>query len=101
SCPTATAVLQVPALTLLEGDRAALRCRIRQESDILVHFYHNGTALWWHRAETELPLPTLQLHDSGHYSCKFRSRSWPPLWVESAPATVTVHGEHPTPHTSA
>ncbi|NXU67099.1 FCRLB protein, partial [Horornis vulcanius] len=90
SYPTATPVLQVPVQLLLEGDRMTLRCRVRQKVlDVLVHFYHNGTAMGWHLAEKDLHI--LQLHHSGHYSCKFHSRRWPSVWVESAPVSVTVH----------
>ncbi|NXR46033.1 FCGR2 protein, partial [Hippolais icterina] len=96
SCPTATAVLQVPAQALLEGDTVTLRCRVRQNESVpVVRFYHDGNYLLWYYRRTELTLPPLQLHHSGHYGCSVSPSFWPPLWDELAvTVTVTVHGEH-------
>ncbi|NXX25194.1 FCGR2 protein, partial [Nicator chloris] len=103
SCPTATPVLQVPAGPLLEGDTVTLRCRVRQKNPApFVRFFHHEKGLAWYIRQTELSLPPLQLRHSGRYRCSVEGRSWPwpPVWDESAPVAVTVHGEHPTPHTS-
>ncbi|NXO92473.1 FCRLB protein, partial [Certhia brachydactyla] len=85
SCPTATPVLQVPAGTLLEGDKVTLRCRVRQKESVSVaHFYHDGKLLWRHFGSTELSLSPLQLQHSGRYSCSVRGNPWSSRWMESA-----------------
>ncbi|XP_072774455.1 Fc receptor-like protein 4 [Taeniopygia guttata] len=90
-------VLQVPTQTLLEGDTVTLRCRYRQGNPVSsVFFYHEEKELEFQNG-TELFLSHLQLHHSGRYRC----RGWVNSrvaqgWEDSAPVTVTVHGEHPT-----
>ncbi|XP_059727383.1 low affinity immunoglobulin gamma Fc region receptor II-like [Haemorhous mexicanus] len=89
-------VLQVPARALLEGDTVTLRCRAWQNRTVTrVSFYHEWKELGGLRDGTELSLSPLQRSHSGSYHCK----GWLELWAlekfwESAPVTVTVHGEH-------
>ncbi|NXI17500.1 FCGR3 protein, partial [Irena cyanogastra] len=93
-CPPDQLVLQVPARALLEGDTVTLRCRVRSNKPVTsVSFYCEEKKLQGLRNGTELSLSPLQPHHSGHYRCKGRVSSW--RWKESAPVTVTVHGEHP------
>uniref|UniRef100_A0A8C3NCS6 Uncharacterized protein n=1 Tax=Geospiza parvula TaxID=87175 RepID=A0A8C3NCS6_GEOPR len=72
SCPTDDLVLQVPAWVLLEGDKVTLRCRCR-------HWKHTvtGVRFFWDEKDlgesvngTELSLSSLQLNQSGSYSCE-------------------------------
>ncbi|NWH41912.1 FCGR2 protein, partial [Chloropsis hardwickii] len=97
-----TPVLQVPAQALLEGDAVTLRCRVMQKESVLeVRFYHDGKDLGRYFRRTELFLHPLQLNHSGRYHYNVRGSSWPEwsLWAQPEPVTVTVHGEHSTPHT--
>uniref|UniRef100_A0A8U7NVP4 Uncharacterized protein n=1 Tax=Corvus moneduloides TaxID=1196302 RepID=A0A8U7NVP4_CORMO len=105
-------VLQVPARALLEGDTVTLRCRSWQNKPVTwVSFYREEKQLQLFRDGTELSLSPLRLHHSGRYRCRgwvYSEVSWGWIKLESAPVTVTVHGEHPTaatltprhPHTS-
>ncbi|NXU20600.1 FCGR3 protein, partial [Pardalotus punctatus] len=91
-CPAATAVLQVPARALLEGDTVTLRCRgWRQEFLTAVRFYHDGKDLGWAPRGTQLSLPPLELNHSGQYSCKAKVGFMLSPWEQSEPVTVTVH----------
>ncbi|XP_039943889.1 Fc receptor-like protein 3 [Hirundo rustica] len=82
-------VLQVPAVTLLEGDTVTLRCRGMLDMSVTrVRFYLDEKDLGGSFRGTELLLSPLQLHHSGHYRC----RGSFPFWASvSAPVTVTVH----------
>uniref|UniRef100_A0A8U7NWL9 Uncharacterized protein n=1 Tax=Corvus moneduloides TaxID=1196302 RepID=A0A8U7NWL9_CORMO len=111
--PPSLLVLQVPARALLEGDTVTLRCRSWQNKPVTwVSFYREEKQLQLFRDGTELSLSPLRLHHSGRYRCRgwvYSEVSWGWIKLESAPVTVTVHGEHPTaatltprhPHTSA
>ncbi|NXI14574.1 FCGR3 protein, partial [Irena cyanogastra] len=95
-CSTDNLVLQAPARVLLEGDTVTLRCRGGWNVLVTwVTFYHEEKEQGGHRNESELSLSPLQLNHSGRYRCKGWVSSWG--WKESAPVTVTVHGEHPQP----
>ncbi|RMB93935.1 hypothetical protein DUI87_29671 [Hirundo rustica rustica] len=94
-------VLQVPAVTLLQGDTVTLlqgdtvtlRCRGMQNMSIIgLRFYQDEKDLGGSLRGTELLLSPVQLHHSGRYRCRGSVNSWPSA---SAPVTVTVHGEHP------
>uniref|UniRef100_A0A8D2PF45 Ig-like domain-containing protein n=1 Tax=Zosterops lateralis melanops TaxID=1220523 RepID=A0A8D2PF45_ZOSLA len=63
-------VLQVPALTLLEGEKVTLRCRAMDMSDTRVQFYQDEKNLGGSHMRTELSRSPLQLSHSGHYHCK-------------------------------
>uniref|UniRef100_A0A8C3QNG1 Ig-like domain-containing protein n=1 Tax=Cyanoderma ruficeps TaxID=181631 RepID=A0A8C3QNG1_9PASS len=94
-------VLQVPARALLEGDRMTLRCRVTQDMSVTgVRFYHKDKDLGRPVSDTELSVSPLQLHHSGHYHCGGLVGSGMSQWQNSAPVTVTVHGEHPHIFTS-
>uniref|UniRef100_A0A8U7NUZ3 Uncharacterized protein n=1 Tax=Corvus moneduloides TaxID=1196302 RepID=A0A8U7NUZ3_CORMO len=113
SVSNAWLVLQVPARALLEGDTVTLRCRSWQDKPVTwVSFYREEKQLQQFRDGTKLSLSPLQLYRSGRNRCRGWvdsevSKGWKES--ESAPVTVTVHGEHPTaatltprhPHTSA
>ncbi|NXU42540.1 FCRLA protein, partial [Drymodes brunneopygia] len=95
-CPPESLVLQAPARALLEGDTVTLRCRVRQDNPVTgMRFYHEEKALGGPFRRTELSLSLLQLHHSGRYRCGGLLGSGMSRWHNSAPATVTVHGEHP------
>ncbi|NXG26679.1 FCGR3 protein, partial [Grallaria varia] len=95
-CPTDWPVLQVPVQALLEGDTVTLRCRGWRDITLTqVQFYHEGKDLEGPLEGTELSLPFLQLHHRGQYGCGGWVGSGQSLRKESAPMTVTVHGEHP------
>uniref|UniRef100_A0A8U8AT41 Uncharacterized protein n=1 Tax=Geospiza parvula TaxID=87175 RepID=A0A8U8AT41_GEOPR len=83
---------------LLEGETVTLRCRGWQDNPMTsVSFYHEEKELQVVPSGTELSLSPLQLNHSGSYCCKGWVNPWG--WNESAPVTVTVHGEHPqSPH---
>ncbi|NXX24855.1 FCGR3 protein, partial [Nicator chloris] len=86
-CPSERLVLQVPAGPLLEGDTVTLRCRRwRNRSVTSVTFYRGDERV-------KRSLSPLQLTHSGRYRCEGLDGTDP---LESAPVTVTVHGEHPT-----
>uniref|UniRef100_A0A8D2QSZ8 Ig-like domain-containing protein n=1 Tax=Zosterops lateralis melanops TaxID=1220523 RepID=A0A8D2QSZ8_ZOSLA len=90
-------VLQAPAQAMLEGDTVTLRCRCRREMSVTaVRFCHGDKKVRMSLLGTELSLSPLQLHHSGPYHCRGWMNSWLPLWAQSVPVTVTVHGEHPT-----
>ncbi|NXI14418.1 FCGR2 protein, partial [Irena cyanogastra] len=94
-CPPDQLGLQVPAWALLEGDTVTLRCRVRWNKPVtFVSFYREEKKLWGLRDGAKLFLSPLQLNHSGCYHCKGRVSSW--RWKESAPVTVTVHGEQST-----
>ncbi|NXM94777.1 FCGR2 protein, partial [Sylvia borin] len=95
-------VLQVPARPLLEGDTVTLRCCSWQDKSLTrVRFYRGDESMRF-LSGIELSMSPLQLHQSSHYSCGAWMDSWLSQdWKESAPVTVTVHGELPTCHTSA
>ncbi|NWI56137.1 FCRLA protein, partial [Calyptomena viridis] len=96
-CRTDRLVLQVPARALLEGDTVTLRCRGWNDYKVTeVRFYHDGKGLGSSLKGAELSLSSLQLHHGGRYRCAGRVMY---LVEESAPVTVTVHGEHPHPET--
>uniref|UniRef100_A0A8C3QYW5 Ig-like domain-containing protein n=1 Tax=Cyanoderma ruficeps TaxID=181631 RepID=A0A8C3QYW5_9PASS len=87
-------VLQVPALTLLEGDMVTLRCRGKKNKTVSwVRFCQDEKDLGGFYRGTELSLSPLQLNHSGRYHCEALVSFGPPS--QSAPVTVTVHGEHP------
>uniref|UniRef100_A0A8C3NK90 Uncharacterized protein n=1 Tax=Geospiza parvula TaxID=87175 RepID=A0A8C3NK90_GEOPR len=91
-------VLQVPVRALLEGETLTLRCRYRRDKSVdSVFFYHEETELGGLHNGTELSLSPLQLNHSGRYRCKaWVNNRVSRGWEESAPVTVTVHGEHLT-----
>uniref|UniRef100_A0A8D2PN31 Ig-like domain-containing protein n=1 Tax=Zosterops lateralis melanops TaxID=1220523 RepID=A0A8D2PN31_ZOSLA len=89
--------LGAPAQAMLEGDTVTLRCRCRREMSVTaVRFCHGDKKVRMSLLGTELSLSPLQLHHSGPYHCRGWMNSWLPLWAQSVPVTVTVHGEHPT-----
>uniref|UniRef100_A0A8D2PNK2 Ig-like domain-containing protein n=1 Tax=Zosterops lateralis melanops TaxID=1220523 RepID=A0A8D2PNK2_ZOSLA len=90
-------VLQVPPLTLLEGDTVTLRCRVMQDMSVTgVRFYCGDKEVSRSSTRTELSLSPLQLNQSGQYHCQgLVSSEVSQEWQESAPVAVTVHGEHP------
>ncbi|XP_066063839.1 LOW QUALITY PROTEIN: Fc receptor-like protein 4 [Chamaea fasciata] len=82
-------VLQVPALTLLEGDSVTLRCRAMQNKTVSrVQFYQDEKDLEVPHMGTELSLSPLELHHSGRYHCEGSVNFGLSL---SEPVTVTVH----------
>ncbi|XP_066063849.1 LOW QUALITY PROTEIN: Fc receptor-like protein 4 [Chamaea fasciata] len=82
-------VLQVPALTLLEGDTVTLRCRAMHDMSVSrVRFYQDGKDRGWALRGAKLFLSPLELHHSGHYHCEVSVGLWPSL---SPPVTVRVH----------
>ncbi|TRZ04874.1 hypothetical protein HGM15179_022233 [Zosterops borbonicus] len=88
-------VLQVPALTLLEGDTVTLRCRAMQDVSVTrVQFYQDEKNLGGFFRGTELSVSPLQLHHSGHYHCEGSVHFGPSV---SAPVTVTVHERFTVP----
>ncbi|NWX28486.1 FCGR3 protein, partial [Notiomystis cincta] len=96
-CPPDWLVLQVPARALLEGDTVTLRCRGWRDKPVTgVRFYRGDKEVGISLYGTEVSLPPLQLHHSGHYRCGAWVDFERSPWEESAPVTVTVHGEHPT-----
>ncbi|NXD03477.1 FCGR3 protein, partial [Certhia familiaris] len=99
-CPPDWVVLQVSEQVVLEGDTVKLRCRCWPEISVYeLRFYHEDKEVMEHRNGTELSLSPLQLQHSGRYRCSFGGSSRGSPWSESAPVTVTVHGEHPTADT--
>ncbi|NXN06216.1 FCGR2 protein, partial [Sylvia borin] len=101
--PTGSLVLQVPTWPLLEGDTVTLRCRRSKDSWVSsVRFCRGDEEVRNSFHETELSLSPLQLNHSGSYHCEGRVTSRVSRgWQESVPVPVTVHGELPTPHSSA
>ncbi|XP_066064608.1 LOW QUALITY PROTEIN: Fc receptor-like protein 4 [Chamaea fasciata] len=82
-------VLQLPALTLLEGDTVTLRCRAMHDMSVSrVRFYQDGKDRGWALRGAKLSLSPLELHHRGHYHCEGSVGLWPSL---SPPVTVTVH----------
>ncbi|NWQ99027.1 FCGR2 protein, partial [Paradoxornis webbianus] len=96
-CPTGPLVLQVPTWPLLEGDTVTLRCRRWWDMSVTrVRFCREDEKVKKSFHGTELSLSPLQLHHSGCYHCGGWVNSGVSKgWHESAPVTVTVHGEHP------
>ncbi|NXC78083.1 FCRLA protein, partial [Anhinga anhinga] len=87
-------VLQVPTGSLLEGDRALLRCRGWKGNSITqVRFFREWEVLWGPSWATELPLAPLQLRHSGRYHCQATVGTIYPGKKESALMTVQVQGE--------
>ncbi|NWU87852.1 FCGR3 protein, partial [Onychorhynchus coronatus] len=85
-----------PARELLEEDNVTLRCRRWWNLWLTqMRFYHEGKDLGGSLQRSELSLPPLQLQHRGRYRCGGRVGSKSSAWEESAPVTVTVHGEHP------
>lgn len=92
--------LQVPARVLLEGDALPLRCRAWKDARVTqVQFFHEREDLGGLSQGTELLLPSLQLHHSGHYHCQATVHHVFPRWEKSALVMVAVQGEHPLPNT--
>ncbi|XP_059727380.1 low affinity immunoglobulin gamma Fc region receptor III-like [Haemorhous mexicanus] len=88
--------LQVSARELLEGDTVTLRCLRWHDNPVTgVRFYHGDKEVGRPLNGTELSLSPLQLNHSGNYSCEGWVDSGVSPWAQSAPVTVTVHGEHP------
>ncbi|TRZ04795.1 hypothetical protein HGM15179_022312 [Zosterops borbonicus] len=78
---------------MLEGDTVTLRCRCRREMSVTtVRFCHGDKEVRMYLLGTELSLSPLQLNHSGQYHCGGWMNSWLPLWAQSVPMTVTVHG---------
>ncbi|NWT90998.1 FCGR2 protein, partial [Lanius ludovicianus] len=97
-CSPDRLVLQVPARALLEGDTVTLRCRGWQKKSVTwVSFYHEKKPLQLFHYDTELSLSPVRLQHRGRYHCTGLLDSGVSRgWMESAPVTVTVHGEHPS-----
>ncbi|TRZ19943.1 hypothetical protein HGM15179_007092 [Zosterops borbonicus] len=74
-------------------DSVTLCCRCWQNKSVTeVRFYHGDKKVRRFPMATDLWLSTLQLHDSGNYSCAGwvnSGVSW--KWVKSVPVAVTVH----------
>ncbi|TRZ04701.1 hypothetical protein HGM15179_022406, partial [Zosterops borbonicus] len=87
---------------LLEGDTVTLRCWVMWDMSVTrVRFYQDKKDLGQPLIGTELSLSPLQLNHSGHYHCRgLVDSKVSQRWQDSVPVTVTVHGEHPTSHTS-
>ncbi|XP_056178039.1 low affinity immunoglobulin gamma Fc region receptor II-a isoform X1 [Falco biarmicus] len=84
-------ILQVPARTLLEGDRLQLRCRGWKDKHISqVQFFHERDVLKDPTLGAELYLQPLQLHHSGHYHCQAVVQYLLVGWQKSAPVMVAV-----------
>ncbi|XP_066194077.1 LOW QUALITY PROTEIN: high affinity immunoglobulin gamma Fc receptor I-like [Sylvia atricapilla] len=82
-------VLQVPALTLLEGDMVTLCCRVMEDMSVSrVRVYHDEKDLGGFLSGTMLFLSPLQLRHSSQYHCEGSVSFGLSL---SAPVTVTVH----------
>ncbi|XP_074896727.1 low affinity immunoglobulin gamma Fc region receptor II-a isoform X2 [Buteo buteo] len=83
--------LQVPARVLLEGDALPLRCRAWKDARVTqVQFFHEREDLGGLSQGTELLLPSLQLHHSGHYHCQATVHHVFPRWEKSALVMVAV-----------
>ncbi|NWI49882.1 FCRLA protein, partial [Calyptomena viridis] len=99
-CPTDRLVLQVSAQELLEGDTVTLRCRGWRHLGLTqVRFYREEKDLGGALKGTELSLSPMQLRHGGRYRCGgLVTNLMSQWWEESAPVTVTVHGENPHPN---
>ncbi|KAM4880620.1 low affinity immunoglobulin gamma Fc region receptor III-like [Sylvia borin] len=86
-------VLQVPALTLLEGDTVTLPCRVMQNRMVTrLQFYRGDEEVSRSSTGTKLSLSPLLLNHSGQYRCRgFVDFGESQEWKDSAPVTVTVH----------
>uniref|UniRef100_A0A8D2M9T6 Ig-like domain-containing protein n=1 Tax=Zonotrichia albicollis TaxID=44394 RepID=A0A8D2M9T6_ZONAL len=95
-CHDTRLVLQVLAQALLQGDTVTLLCMRWWDMPLTeVRFYHGDKEVGRSRYGAELSLSPLQLHHSGHYTCRGWVDTERSMWAQSVPVTVTVHGASP------